>query len=255
MVAIIVPKFGGTYQLRGLIAGGAAAKSIVLSDTDNSYLSRTWGASATLNTKATIAFFVKFVGAAPAADRALWDSGATGGPSPAIQTGTTSYANKIAIQDDYGAWITKSNSSITDTSWHHLTVAFDSTQATAANRLKIYIDGTEVAYDDHTVVAQNASWHLTDNGVACLIGALFYALTNCVDVKLAYYYLIDGQALAPSDFTTGTGAGTTSPKTYSGTYGTNGFFLNFNNDANDQSGNGNNWTQNNIPTFDADLPT
>jgi hypothetical protein len=64
---------------------------------------------------------------------------------------------------------------------------------------------------------------------------------------------IDGQQLTPSSFgETDTQTGVWQPKAYSGSYGTNGFYLNFSDNSNttaatlgkDYSGNGNNWTPN-----------
>jgi hypothetical protein len=66
---------------------------------------------------------------------------------------------------------------------------------------------------------------------------------------------IDGQALTPSSFgETNAQTGVWQPKAYSGSYGTNGFYLNFSDNSNttaatlgkDYSGNGNNWTPNNF---------
>ena len=79
---------------------------------------------------------------------------------------------------------------------------------------------------------------------------------------------IDGQALTPSSFGAYDANGIWQPAKYSGTYGTNGFYLPFSNTTStttlvqDSSGNGNNWTPNNISltagtTYDSmiDSPT
>jgi hypothetical protein len=95
--------------------------------------------------------------------------------------------------------------------------------------------------------------------------------TNYFDGYLTEINFIDGQALTPSSFgETDSITGVWKPKAYSGTYGTNGFELNFSDNSNntaatigkDYSGNGNNWTPNNISvtagaTYDSmqDVPT
>ena len=93
--------------------------------------------------------------------------------------------------------------------------------------------------------------------------------TNFFDGHLANVYWIDGQALTPSSFgQTEPTTGVWVPKTYSGTYGTNGFFLEFKDAAStttigyDTSGNSNNFTTSGISvtsgvTFDqmTDTPT
>jgi hypothetical protein len=91
------------------------------------------------------------------------------------------------------------------------------------------------------------------------------------DGYLTECYLIDGQALTPASFgETNPVTGVWQPKKYAGTYGTNGFYLNFSDNSAataaaigaDYSGNGNNWTPNNISvtagvTYDSmlDVPT
>jgi hypothetical protein len=85
---------------------------------------------------------------------------------------------------------------------------------------------------------------------------------------MAEINFVDGQALAPTAFGA-TGANSQwLPKAYTGTYGTNGFYLPFTNTTStstlvaDSSGNANNWTPNNISltagsTYDSltDVPT
>ena len=75
------------------------------------------------------------------------------------------------------------------------------------------------------------------------------------DGYLAEVNFIDGQALTPSSFgQTDAVTGVWTPKKYTGTYGTNGFYLPFTDNSSpttlgyDKSGNGNNWTANNIST-------
>jgi hypothetical protein len=236
--------------------GGATGKSIVLASASSQSLSRTWTASPTDGKKMTVSFFVKWVSIT--GDAMLYDGGPSSGSHQSNFKSGSFQSNKIeqAWFNGTTTYNVTSNSGFSDTTtWHHICIVFDSAQATAANRLIIYIDGVaESTYTDINYAPQNSDYQLTESGVTSWIGAAFYgaALANA---KLAYYYLIDGQALAASNFTTGTGAGTTHPKTYAGTYGTNGFFLNFNNDTNDQSGNGNHWTANNSPAFDTDVPT
>jgi hypothetical protein len=139
-----------------------------------------------------------------------------------------------------------------DTNWHHICIQIDTTQATPVN---IWIDGNNVGTSG-TQPALNSNMQVTANTVASYIGAVSYNTLSATNAKWAYFYLIDGQALPPSSFTTGTGAGSIHPVTYGGTYGNNGFFLNGNGSTlTDQSGNGNNWTAPNGITYSTDLPT
>jgi len=158
--------------------------------------------------------------------------------------------------------------------WYHVVVAFDTPQATASNRLKIWVNGQQISAGSYTVaLAQNQdlSWN---NTVPQFVGA---STTN-VSPWLTYFdglltevYNIDGQALTPSSFGQNDPVtGVWEPIKYTGTYGTNGFYLNFSDNSaataaaigKDYSGNGNNWTPNNISvtagtTYDSmlDVPT
>ncbi|MFZ0867800.1 MAG: LamG-like jellyroll fold domain-containing protein [Candidatus Sulfotelmatobacter sp.] len=141
------------------------------------------------------------------------------------------------------------NATYTDTaSWHHLCVAVDTTQLIADNRIRLYVDGTEVtSWNVDTNPAQNTN--LNNNFAAeYLIGAL--PSSAYFDGKLSQYYYIDGQQLTPSSFISGTPG---APIAYTGTYtGVFDFYLNFSEGAsvttlgNDYSGEGNNWTLNNM---------
>jgi len=146
---------------------------------------------------------------------------------------------------------------ITDTTtWHHVCVAMDTSQAVTDNVCKVYLDGVLLTGGSRTAPPLNSSLSLTVNTIVSAIGRTQGAAGRYLDGKLAYFYFIDGQQLTPSSFTTGTGAGTTHPAAYGGSFGANGFFLNFSgSNTNDQSGNANNWTQVNTPTFSVDIPT
>jgi len=157
--------------------------------------------------------------------------------------------------------------------WYHIVVAFDTPQATAANRIKIYINGSQVtAFSTATYPSQNFDGRI-NNTVAHALGRSSSAFPNYFDGYLADVNFIDGSAKTPSDFgETDTTTGSWKPKAYTGTYGTNGFYLKFSDIATtsgsnaglgkDFSGNANYWTTNSISvtagvTYDAmtDSPT
>lgn len=159
-----------------------------------------------------------------------------------------------------------------DTSaWYHIAFVLDTTIATAANRLKIYVNGIQQT-TTYNLVAGTFSQNddLFVNGTTAHYHGTYVA-SNYIDGYLTDVNFIDGQALTPSSFgETDVVTGVWKPKKYTGTYGTNGFFLNFSDNSNntaatigkDWSGNGNNWTPNNISvtsgvTYDSmlDVPT
>jgi len=142
--------------------------------------------------------------------------------------------------------------------WYHIVAVLDTTQATSTNRIKFYVNGVQVTAFSRTdapsqnydaAVNANTSSHFVNRYYDSSAGN-FYG-----DQYLAEIYFIDGQALTPSSFgETNTSTGVWQAKAYSGSYGTNGFYLNFSDNSNttaatlgkDYSGNGNNWTPNNF---------
>jgi hypothetical protein len=158
--------------------------------------------------------------------------------------------------------------------WYHIILVLDTTNATASNRTKIYVNGTQVtAFSTATYSAQNYNG-VVNNNLPYYLGSYFNATSGeFLDGYMSEVNFIDGQALTPSSFgETDTTTGSWKPKAYTGTYGTNGFYLKFSDIATtsgsnaglgkDFSGNANYWTTNNISvtagvTYDAmiDSPT
>jgi hypothetical protein len=137
--------------------------------------------------------------------------------------------------------------------WYHFVWQFDTTQATAANRSRMYINGVEVALTKTRTFTQNTDYEINNN-VLQTIGTFSNATgTYNFDGYQTEVNFIDGQALPPTSFGyVNPSTGVWSPAKYVGGYGTNGFYLNFSNNSNttaatlgaDYSGNGNNWTPN-----------
>jgi hypothetical protein len=139
--------------------------------------------------------------------------------------------------------------------WCHIVVAVDTTQATSTNRAKIYSNGSQItSFSTSTYPSQNLDTmvnftqaHAIGNDASG--GSLF-------DGYMADTYFVDGTALDPTSFGEFK-SGVWIPKAYTGSYGTNGFHLEYNDNANDSSGTGNNWTATNIVAGDymLDSPT
>jgi len=142
--------------------------------------------------------------------------------------------------------------------WYHIVLALDTTQATNTNRAKLYVNGTQVtSFSTTTYPSQNGNLYFNEASVMQIGRAV--GGSNYFDGSLASFYFIDGQQLTPSSFgETDATTGIWKPKSYSGSYGTNGFFLKFENSASlgtDSSGNGNNFTVNGTPTQTVDTPS
>jgi len=153
--------------------------------------------------------------------------------------------------DNYNRRILRTTQVFRDPSaWYHIVVALDTTQATVSNRLKIYVNGQQVttfSIDERsTELSQNIDMGI--NGTTQLnVGGYdgYYYNGYLTEINL-----VDGYAYDPSYFGfTDPLTNTWRPKKYTGEYGTNGFYLPFDDDnakGTDRSGKGNNWTANNF---------
>ena len=144
--------------------------------------------------------------------------------------------------------------------WFHILWVMDTTQGSASNREKIYINGEQVTdFASTGRPSQNANTDM-NNTVGHHIGwsgSSSYPEYN--DGYKADMYLIDGTACSPSDFGETGDYGEWKPKSYSGSYGTNGFYLDFASSGslgNDANGS-NNWSTTSVSSTDQvkDSPT
>ncbi len=176
-----------------------------------------------------------------------------------------------AIQIDIGAGGTNSRSYTTsvyrDTSaWYHIVLAVDTTQSTATDRFKLYVNGVLITdYASRNNPAQNFDTSNNQAANSCTqhIGA--YTSGGQVYGKHSGYFAevhhIDGTAYAASDFGEyDDDSGIWKPKAFSGSYGTNGFYLDFEDNTSagkDTSGNNNNFSDANLNAADhaTDTPT
>ena len=130
--------------------------------------------------------------------------------------------------------------------WYHVMAVVDTTQATASNRVKLYINGDEPSYASTTHTnGQNTAVVGNENGKTFYIGADGSVPTRYFSGSISHFHFCDGYAYSPSDFgstdaTTGEWKINTNPNV---TYGNNGFFVLKNgNSVTDQSPNTNNFT-------------
>ena len=110
--------------------------------------------------------------------------------------------------------------------WYHVVLAYDTTQSTAANRVKLYVNGTQETWDLSTTYPSedNTNGKINKSGTTLEIG---HGHSGFCDGYMADFYLIDGQALDASYFGETDTNGVWIPKEYDGTYGNNGFLLQF----------------------------
>jgi hypothetical protein len=141
--------------------------------------------------------------------------------------------------------------------WYHVVVAKDLSQASASDRIKIYVNGVLQTLNIINAVGTEDT-AMNRAGEPAYIGYLGTAAPNHYDGYMAEVNFIDGQQLTADSFgEVDAVTGEWSPKGYSGSRGNNGYYLKMAGNANDSSGNGNNWTENNLASTDymIDTPT
>ena len=163
-----------------------------------------------------------------------------------------------AVYRDYSAWM-------------HIVAVWDTANGTAGNRMRLYVNGEEVtSFVTDTQPSQNEKsiWGKkndgTDGNVAHTIGAYYNSSSGFaqgLNGYLAEVHWVEGAALAPTEFGEfDSASGIWKPKEADVTYGTNGFYLKFDDSSAlgaDSSGNSNSWSLNNIAAADqsTDTPT
>ena len=147
-----------------------------------------------------------------------------------------------------------------DTSaWYHLVFVADTTNGTEGNRFRIYVNGTEeTSFAAEDQPSQNLQMSINDSNVQ-QIGRK--QTSAYFDGYMAEVVFIDGSALTAASFGEFDEDSPTiwKPKAVSGlTFGTNGFYLDFENSGNlgaDASGESHNWTANNFTAIDQSTDT
>lgn len=226
--------------------------SLSLDGTGNEYLQRDNVAASTgVGRIFTFSFWVK------SSDNTsyIFSAGSTGSTKTSFIFSTFSGNNNLRYESEKTTVPTsfydvkRSDFNINNGAWNHVVFRVDTNDATAANRVKMYVNGVEAT----TVVGVDTpppsghqnyiSSSIHDWSIGREIGV---AGTNAFAGNLADVIFVDGQSLAPTEF--GISSGTWIPKVYTGTYGAGGFHLKFQDSANlglDSQG-GNSFTQNGI---------
>jgi hypothetical protein len=257
----------GTAGAAGAAGSGTSPKTISnslrirgASGTSGGYLTRTpasvgnrrtwtfstWIKRGDLYTRSLQRFFVgtgtdDFIRFNGDAIEVMFDSGASGGAS--YQSYTSS------LYRDPNAW-------------YHIILAVDTTQATAADRVKLYVNGIQQVFTTANYPAQNYQSSIGNN-TQTNVGSTGVNTGEQFDGYIAETHYVNGQQLTPTSFGFFDYNGAWRAKTVSGmTYGTTGFYLSFSDTTStttlgyDSSGNSNNWTLTNFSltpyvTYDA----
>ena len=238
------------------------SKSLRFNSADTSYLSKTFSSDGNRRTN-TISFWIKKVkndasaafyrifGSQQAShiylyeDKIFWDISTTDNASAAGYRWT----NRL-FRDP--------------SAWYHIVCTLDTTQSTASNRMRLYVNGVEeTSFQATTNMGQNDQTGFSQGGIEHTFG---YRSSNqgsaggALDAFLADLNFIDGQALSPTDFGEFDTSGVWQPKKYSGSYGTNGFHLDFKDSSSNaalgyDAAGSNNFTVNNLKASAPGLAT
>ena len=249
---------GGFYN-------GVATQSARFDDGSSAYLTFTTASasSATDRRKVTHSVWVKR--GVLGADQTIYSSNRTSGGDYYLLRFSSD--NKLTLILDVDA-----NSFGYDTSavfrdvgaWYHVCVIIDTTQATDTDRVKIYVNGVlqdkTIKYTNH--VSQNFSTYVMD-GSEDEIGRFAFTDASYFDGYMSEFITTIGQDNTISEFGE-LKNGVWIPINYAGSYGGNGFRLQFNQTGTgtassstigaDTSGNNNHWTSSGIVASDCDMP-
>jgi len=246
---------GSESSILGGAAGQSSSSSFYPHQIENSlymsagtaqYLSKTLG-TATNRDKVTISLWVKRHTELGSSSKSTIFTGGTSGS----QYSYTSFNSNDAINLDLQTTMTSigaSNEQFRDTSsWYHLVYRFDTSQGSAADRFRLYVNGTQLTGYDNSNISQDedvAHWTAAEAFYVGQKNGIGHAAdgTNLMYAEFLYF---DGQSYAPTEVAEEK-QGIWIPKDPSAlTFGNNGFYLKFNNAAalgTDSSGNGNNFS-------------
>jgi len=238
--------------------GYEVANSCRFNDDDTAFLSKTFSGDGTHHDKGTVSFWVKRgeltdeqgIFTAGSSDRHL------------IRFETSGSLSFRSVADSFHLITTQLFRD--PSAWYHIVIAYDTSQGTEGNRVKFYVNGTQVtSFGTETYPSQNLDIKLGAAELNC-IGKDSEQTNPYLDGYLSEFVYIDGTQLTPTSFGEFDTDGSPSiwkPIDVSGlTFGTNGFYLDFEDSADlgaDVSGNSNDFTVNNLAATDqaTDTPT
>ena len=173
-------------------------------------------------------------------------------------TGRFNYINKTSGSQN--AKIETNRVFRDNSAWYHFVIVWDTGNATAGNRMRIYVNGVEeTSFANETQPSLNQVSHVNQASKTNYVGT-FDGSGTFFNGYMAEVVLVDGQALDPTSFGEFDEDSPTiwKPKNVSGlTFGTNGLYLDFEDSSslgNDAAGS-NNFTVNNLTAVDQSTDT
>ena len=226
----------------------------------STYLTKTFAQAGNRRTF-TISYWIKMGQVSTGADQAIMGAAQDGSNSDDLYIHT----GRLNFSGYYGstAYMVRTTAKYRDLSgWYHHVIRFDSTQSTASDRLRLYVNG-EVQTDlaNNTYPSQNFQTTYINTARLHTIGSFAIgSLPNTpFDGAMSHFHFTDGYSYGADSFgETDSTTGIWKPKTApSVTYGTNGYFLKFENSASmgTDSAGSNNFTVSGTMTQLIDTPS
>ena len=255
------PLILGTNSIKD--EGYEVANSLRFNKGSSDYLNRTFGTS-TSTKKCTYSCWVKRSKLNDSGGQYLFTFNNTGSAIYFNGSGTGAGTNDELVINSDSNFAFYTDDLYRDVSaWYHIVVAVDTTQGTASNRVKIYVNNVQVTnFGTETYPSQNADFNnlFSSSGVHEIGRGSATGGTEYFGGYMAEVVFIDGQQLDPTSFGEfDSDTGIWKPIDVSDlTFGNNGFYLDFENSGSlgaDVSGNGNNFTVNNLTSIDQSTDT
>jgi len=248
-----MPLILGTNSIKD--TGYNVANSLRFNDGDSDSLTKTFSGDGTSHDVGTVSVWLKR--SELGAEQGIFTAGSSNRNFIRIESG-----GQLTFRSVADSFHLQTNQVFNDPSaWYSIIIAWDTSQGTASNRVKFYVNGTQVtSFGTETYPAQDLDIKL---GAAELnaIGKDSEQTNPYYDGYMAEFVYIDGQQLTPTSFGEFDEDSPTifKPIDVSGlTFGTNGFYLDFESSGslgNDVSGNSNNFTVNNLTSVDQSSDT
>jgi len=230
------------------------------------FLNKTLGTPTDID-KATFSTWIKFSDVTSSNDTAIFAATADGNNTTHLEKlGSQVFRLNMREGSSYIGVLTTNRKFRDPSAWYHIVVAFDTTQGTGSNRIKLYINGVqETSFSTATYPTQNVDLRFNTSGQVFRIGHRGDA-GNYPDAYFAETVFIDGQQLAADQFGEfDEDSGIWKPIKVSGlTFGDNGSYLEFKGSGTsanasgmgaDTSGNTNHFTVNNLTAVDQSIDT
>ena len=238
-------------------AGFSIDQSIRFNDDDSAYLNRTFGSAGNRKTYTFSGWFKR--GNILGANTTLALAVEAGGNNADIHIES---GEVLRFRDQGNSLNLITNQVFRDPgAWFHLVAAVDTTQSTASNRAKLYLNGSQItSFSTETYMGQNSEGLINSADNVEIgrnpNGSVFW------DGYMSQIAFVDGQALGPTSFgETDSDTGQWKPIDITGlTFGSNGYLLQGQDSSalgDDTSGNGNDFTSSGLAAADqmSDTPT